>query len=72
MTDGNGARWYTLGEAAALLSRARRTVRRLARPYRAQCQLRRCGRHPRKLLWLPEPVVTALAARLVKPNLSPH
>lgn len=57
--------WYSLDELEDLFSRSRRTLWRWLQPYRAQCRLNREGKHPRRVLLVPEHVVEDLVKRFL-------
>lgn len=72
MTDGNGVRWFTVRALAAASERSPKTIRRLARAYRADCRLVRQGQHPRKVLFMPESVANAILETILsRRNRSP-
>lgn len=56
----SGQRWYTVEEVAEELHVRPLTAWRLVRPYRDRCHLARKGRHPRRVLWIPEAVLRQL------------
>lgn len=59
-------RRYTVKELANALGRSTRTIRRLLRPYRAECSLVRDGRSPRRVLSIPEHVAKRIEKALMQ------
>ncbi len=53
-------RWYTVRQIALELHVRPLTAWRLVRPYRSRCHTARAGRHPRRVLWVPEAVLRLL------------
>ena len=64
----NAKPWYTVKELAGLLHRSPKTIHSLLQPYRSECHLGRQGSHPRKVLWVPQPIAQELALSIGDPR----
>lgn len=57
-------KWYTVQQLAAIWHRSPKTVRRLLTPFRPDCLRVREGKNPRRILWVPRRVATAIEQQL--------